>query len=116
MVKQFSFVLRVIGPKHQLLDVGVFFLWRIDLNALWLSHDTGRQGLNARSERGREHHRLMALDGQLIDFSQVIRKAQIKHAVSLVHDQKLNLFKFNVHGALQINQTTWRRDHQVGIL
>ena len=116
MVQKFSFVLRMICPKHHLLDVGVSFLRRVNLNALRLPHHTRGQGLNARRKSCREHHRLMTLNGQLIDFSQVIGKAQVKHAVRFIDHQKLHLFKFNVHGTLKIDQTPRRCNNQVCIL
>ena len=58
----------------------------------------------------------MTLDGQLIDFSQVIRKTQVKHSVSLIDHQKLHLLQFDVHGALKIDQASRRSNHQICIL
>ena len=59
---------------------------------------------------------MLALNSQLIDIGQVIREAQVEHTVSFVNYQKLNLIQLNLHGALQIKQTTRRGHHEVGVL
>ena len=79
MVEQFAFVLCVVGPEQNLLDVAVFFLRRIDLDFLnrrtTIVHHAHGQLLNARREGGAEHHCLLALAGQLVNVGQVVRKA-----------------------------------------
>src|SRR5690606_39596043 len=52
----------------------------------------------------------------LIDFSQVVREAQIQHTVGFVNHQELNLVQLDLHGALQIQQTTRRCHDQVSVL
>ena len=116
MVEQFAFVLRVVGPVQHLANVVVFFLWRVNLHALGLTHHAGSQLLNARRKRGAEHHGLAALDGELVDLGQIVGEAQVEHAVGFVHHQELNLVEFDLHGALQVEQATGRGHHQIGIL
>ena len=116
MVQKFSFVLRVVCPKQQLFDVAVALLRGVNLNVLGLSHHACGQTLNARRKGGAEHHGLATLNGELIDFSQVVGKAQIQHAIGLIDHEELNVLEFDVHGALQIDQATWRCHHEVGIL
>ena len=116
VVQQFALVLRVVGPEQLLADVGVLFLRRVNLQFLRITHHAGGKLLNARRKRGAEHHGLLALNGQLIDFSQVIGETEIKHAVSFVNDQELNLVELDLHGPLQIEQTPRCSHHQIGIL
>ena len=116
MIQQFALVLGVIGPVQNLLDVDVFFLRIVDADALGFAHHAGGQLLNARRKGSAEHHGLLAVDGELVDFGQVIRKAQVQHAVGLVDHQKLHLVQFDLHGALQVQQATGRGHHQIGIL
>ena len=86
------------------------------MNALGLTHHACGQLLNARRERGAEHHGLLAVNGELVDFSQVIRETEIQHAVSFVHHQELDFVQLDLHGALQVEQAAWRCHHQVSIL
>ena len=96
MVEQLALVLGVIGPKQRLGDVDVLCMLRIHLHTLGLAHHPGGQLLDARRKSGAEHHGLAPLDGQLVDFGQVIGKAQIEHAVGFVHHQKLHLIEFDL--------------------
>ncbi len=116
MVEQFAFVLGVVSPEQLLADVLMLFLWAVDLQTLRFSHHTGCKLLNTRRKRGAEHHGLLAANGQLIDISQVIGEAQVQHTVGFVNHQELNLVQFDLHGALQVKQTTGCRHHEVGIL
>ena len=116
VVQQLAFVLRGIGPEQDLLDVLVLFLRCINLNPLWFAHHACCQLLNAGGQRGTEHHGLLALDGELVHFSQVIGKAEVQHAVSFVNHKELNLVQFELHGALEVKQTTRRSHHQIGVL
>ena len=75
VVQQFAFVLGVICPKQDLLDIDVFFLRVVNRDTLRLAHDAGSQLLNARSKRCAKHHGLFAANGQLVNFSQIIREA-----------------------------------------
>ena len=100
VIQQTALVLCVVRPMQDLTNVAVFFLWRIDLHALGLTHHAGGQLLNARRKGGAEHHGLLAVDGELVDLSQVIGKAQVEHAVGFVHDQELNFVQLDLHGAL----------------
>ena len=79
-------------------------------------HDAHGQLLNARCERGAEHHGLLALAGELVDVGQVVREAQVQHAVGFVNHQELHFVELDLHGALQVEQTTRRGDDQIGIL
>ncbi|OIO82654.1 MAG: hypothetical protein AUJ90_01210 [Gallionellaceae bacterium CG1_02_60_948] len=92
-----AFVLGVVSPEQHLLDVGVLFLRAVHGDALRFTHDTGSELLDAWRKSGAEHHGLLAIYGELVDFSQVIREAQVKHAVGFVHHQKLNLIKLDLH-------------------
>ena len=116
MVEQLALVLRIVGPEQDLLDVHMLVLWRVDRDALRLPHDPCSKLLDARCKSGTEHHGLFALQGELIDFSQIVRKAQIQHAIGLVHHQKLHPIELDLHRPLQIQQTTGRCHHQIGVL
>ena len=116
VVQQLAFVLGVVGPKQHLLDVGVLFLRAVDGDALGFAHHAGSELLNAWCKGGAEHHGLLALDGELVDLGQIVREAQVQHAVGFVHHQELNLVQFDLHGTLQVQQTTGRGHHQVGVL
>ena len=89
---------------------------RINLNALRLAHHARCQLHDARRKRCTEHHGLLALNRQLVNFRQVVGKAKIEHAVSLVNHQKLYLVELDLHAALQVKQTAWRGNYQVGVL
>ena len=84
MVEQFALVVRVICPMQHLANVVVFFLWRIDLDALGLAHDSRCQLLDTWRKRSAKHHGLFTFDRELVDLSQVIGKTEIQHAVSFV--------------------------------
>ena len=120
MVEQLPLVVGVVGPVQRLLDVGVLFLRRVDLHPLHvgaaLVHHAQRQLLDARRKRGREHHGLLALRGELVDFGQVVGKAQVEHAVGLVDDEELHLVQLDLHRALQVQQAPGGRDDEVGVL
>ena len=94
----------------------MFFMWRVNLNALRLAHHARGQLHDARRKGGAEHHGLFALNRQLVDFGQVIGKAEVQHAVSFVDHQELNLVEFDLHAPLQVQQTAWRGNHQVSVL
>ena len=116
VVEQLALVLGVVGPKQHLLDIGVLFLRVVDGDALRFAHHACGQLLNARRKGGAEHHGLLAADGQLVDLGQVVREAQVEHAVGFVHHQELHLVELDLHRALQVEQTTGRCHHQVGVL
>ena len=86
------------------------------MHALGLTHDACGQLLNARREGGAEHHGLLAVNGELVDFSQVIRETEVQHAVGFVHHQELNFVQLDLHGALQIEQTARCGHNQVSVL
>ena len=100
VVKQLALVCHVVSPHQGLRDRRVLFVRRINLNTLGLAHHTRGQLHDARCERRAEHHGLFALNGELVDFCQVVGKAEVKHAVSFVHHQKLNLVELDLHAAL----------------
>ena len=79
-------------------------------------HHAHRQLLNARRKSGAEHHGLLALQGHVVDVGQVVRKTQVKHAVGFVHHQELDLVQFDLLRTLQVEQTSGRGHHQIGIL
>ena len=116
VVEQLAFVVRVVRPEQCLFDVGVFFLGRVDGHAAGFAHHACCQLLNAGRKRRAEHHGLFARDGELVDFRQIIGKTQIQHTVGFVNDQELHLVEFNLHGALQIQQTSGRGDDQISVL
>ena len=116
MIQQFALVLSVVGPEQLLLDVLVLLLRAVNLQTLRLTHYTGSELLNTRRESSAEHHGLLAGNGQLVYFGQVIRKTQIKHPVGFVHHEKLNLVEFDLHGSLKIEQAPGRGNHEVGVL
>ena len=89
---------------------------RIDLETLWFAHDAGGQLHDARRKSSAEHHGLATLQRELVDFGQVIGKAEVQHAVGFVNHQKLNLVQLDLHAALQIEQTARGGDHQIGVL
>jgi hypothetical protein len=76
-------------------------------------HHAHGQLLDARRKRGAEHHGLLALGGQLVQLGQVVREAQVEHAVGFVDNQKLHLVELDLHRALQIQQTARRGHHEV---
>ncbi len=86
------------------------------MHALRLTHDACGQLLNARRECGAEHHGLLAVDGELVDLSQIIGKAQVEHTVGFVHHQELDLVQLDLHGALQVEQTAGCGHHQISVL
>ena len=116
VVQQLALVLGVVGPEQHLLDVGVLFLRAVDGDALWLAHHAGSQLLNARREGRAEHHRLLTAHGQLVEFGQIVRETQVQHAVGFVDDQEADLVQLDLHRALQVEQTAWRGDNEVGVL
>ena len=116
MVEQLALVVRAVAPKELLLNVAVAVLGRINLDLLRVAHHTGGQRLNAGCKRGTEHHGLLTRNRQLVDFSQVVSKTEVEHAVGFVHHQKLHFTQLELTTALQIQQTAWRGHHQVGIL
>ena len=116
VVQKFALMLSVVGPKQHLFDILVFVLRVVDLHPLGLPHHAGGQLLDAGRQRGAEHHGLLAFDGELVDFGQIIGKAQIQHAVGFVNHQKLHLVELDLHRALQVQQTPGRGHHQIGVL
>ena len=116
VVQQFALVGGVVGPEQDLLDIGVLFLRAVDGDALGFAHDAGGQLLDTRCKRGAEHHGLLAVDGQLVDFGQVVRETQIEHAIGLIDHQKLHFIELDLHRALQVQQASGGRDHQIGVL
>ena len=56
------------------------------------------------------------VDGELVDFGQVVGEAQVEHAVGLVDDEELHLVQLDLHRALQVQQAAGRGDHEVGVL
>ena len=79
-------------------------------------HDAHGQLLNARRKSGAEHHGLLTLACELVDVGQVVREAQVQHAVGFVNHQEFDLVEFDLHGALQVEQTARCGHYQVGIL
>ena len=116
VVQQLALVLGAVAPVELLLDVAVAVLRRIDLHLLRLAHDAGRQCLDARCEGGTEHHGLVARYGELVDFGQVIGKAEVEHAVGFVHHQELHFIELDLPAALQVEQAAGRSHHEVGVL
>ena len=120
VVQHLALVLGVVSPEQHLLDVVVLFLRGIHSHLLHAStvvmHHTHGQLLNAGSEGGAEHHGLLALRSHLVNFSQVVREAQIQHTVGFVHYQELDLVQLDLHGALQIQQTARCGHDQVSVL
>ena len=94
----------------------MFFMRRVNFDTLRLAHHTSGQLHDARRKRSAEHHGLLALDGELVDFRQVVGKTEVQHTVGFVHHQKLHLIQLDLQAALQIEQTAWRGHYQVGIL
>ena len=81
-----------------------------------LVHHAHGQLLDARREGRAEHHGLAALLRQSMDFGEVIGKAEVEHAVGLVDHQKLHILQTQLSAALQVEQTTRRGHHEVGVL
>ena len=116
VVQQLALVVGVVGPEQHLLDVDVLFLRIVDGHALGFAHHAGSELLNARREGGAKHHGLLAVDGELVDFGQVVGEAQVQHTVGFVNHQELHLVQLDLLRALQIQQAAGCGDHQVGIL
>ena len=120
VVQHLALVLSVVGPEQHLLDVLVLLLSGRNRDLLHVGtvvvHHTHGQLLNAGSKRSAEHHGLLALCSHLVDFSQIVGKAQVQHAVSFVNHQELHLVQLDLHGALQVQQTARRCYHQVSVL
>ena len=116
VVEQLALVRHIVSPQQRLRDGGVLVLRRIDLETLWLAHDAGGQLHDARRKSSAEHHGLATLQRELVDFGQVIGKAEVQHAVGFVDHQELNLVQFDLHAALQVEQTAGGGHHQIGVL
>jgi len=116
MVQQLALVGHVVGPQQRLRDRRVFFMRRVDLDTLGLAHHARGQLHDARRKRGAEHHGLLALDGELVDFGQVVGKAEVQHAVGFVDHEELHLVELDLHAALQVQQAAGRGHHEVGVL
>ena len=54
--------------------------------------------------------------GDVVDLGEVISKTQVQHPVGFVHHQELHLLELDLHGTLQVQQTSGCCHHQVGIL
>ena len=120
VVEQAALVLGAVGPVQLLLDVGVALLRAVDLHPLharaaFVHHAQG-QLLDARRKGGAEHHGLLALGRELVDFGQGVGKAQVEHAVGLVHHQKAHLIQLDLPAAGQVEQAARRGHHQIGVL
>ena len=96
VVEQLAFVLRIVSPKQRLLDVLVLVLRAVDGDALWLTHHTASELLDAWRKSRAEHHGLLAAAGQLVDFCEVVREAQIEHTVGFVNHQKLDFVELQL--------------------
>ena len=116
VVEQLALVRHVVGPQQRLRDGGVLVLRRIDLDALRLAHNAGGQLHDARRKGGAEHHGLTALQRELVDFSQVVGKTEVEHAVGFVNHQELDLVELDLHAALQVQQAAGGGHHQIGVL
>ena len=108
VVQQLAFVGHVVGPQQRLRDRCMLLMRRVDFNTLRLAHHASGQLHDARRKRSAEHHGLLALNSELVDFCQVIGKAEVQHTVGFVHHQKLHLVQLDLQAALQIKQTAWR--------
>ena len=97
VVQQPALVLRVVSPEQHFADVLVALLRAVNLQPLGLAHDPGCKLLDTRRQRGAEHHGLLAPGRQLVDFSQVVGKAQVEHAIGLVDHQELHLIELDLH-------------------
>ena len=116
VVQQLALVVGVVGPEQYLLDVGVLLSGAVNGDALGFAHDAGSQLLDARRKRGAEHPGLLAANGELVDFGQVVGETEVQHTVGFVHHQELHLVQLDLHGALQVEQAAWGCHHQIGIL
>ena len=120
VIQQLALVLSVVGPEQHLLDVGVSFLRRVDLDLLHgravIVHHAHGELLNARRESSAEHHGLTTLAGHLVDLGEIVREAQIQHTVGFVNHQELDLVELDLHGALQVEQTARSCHYQISIL
>ena len=96
VVEQLAFVLRIVGPEQRLLDVLVLVLRAVDGDTLWLTHHTASELLNTWCKSRAEHHGLLAAAGQLVDFSEVVREAQIEHTVGFVNDQEFHFVELQL--------------------
>ena len=56
------------------------------------------------------------LCGLMIDFGKIVSKAEVQHAIGLIHHEKLHLIQLDLAGTLQVQQTPRRRNHQIGVL
>ena len=116
VVQQLALVGGVVGPEQHLFDVGVFFLRAVDGHTLGFAHHTLGQLLDAWRKRGAEHHGLLAFDGELVHFGEVVGETQVQHAVGFVHYQELDLVELDLHGALQVQQAAWCGHHEISVL
>src|SRR3990167_5246240 len=120
VVQHLALVLGVVGPVQHLLDVGMLLLRRVNGDLLHrrtsVVHHAHGQLLDAGREGSAEHHGLLALGGQLVQFGQVVRETQVEHAVGFVNDQELHLVELDLHRALQVQQAARGGHHQVGVL
>ena len=116
VVQQLALVGHVVGPQQRLGNRCMLFVRRVDFDALWLTHHAGSELHDARRKRGAEHHGLLALDRELVDFGQVVGKAEVQHAVGFVNDEELHLVELDLHAALQVQQTAGRGHDEVSVL
>ncbi len=116
VVQQLALVLRAVAPVEALLDVDVLVLRGVDLHLLRAAHDAGGQCLDAGGKGGAEHHGLATGGGEPVDFGQVVREAEVEHAVGFIDDQELHFIEFDLAAALQVQQATRRGHHQIGVL
>ena len=107
------FVRHVVVPMQTLFDVLMHVLRAGELDFLRAAHHVRRQLHDARREGGAEHERAVTFDRGDVNGFQILGEAEIQHAISFVHDERLHGFEIDLTVAVQVEQTTRRCDHEI---
>ena len=91
LFQQGMLVVHAVGPVQALLDRGVRIGVLVHRDALRFARELLGQVADVAVEGGREHHRLALGRKGLGHQLDVVDKAHVEHAVSLVEDQQLDL-------------------------
>jgi hypothetical protein len=86
------------------------------VDALGFAHHAGGQLLDAGSEGGAEHHGLLALMVSWLTSARSSEKPRSSMRSASSTTRNCTCVEFDLHGALQVQQTARGSDHQIGVL